>query len=461
VRAGSTRTRPEKAPLTAFLPRAGTGWTLAVLFLLNTLNFFDRQVIAAVVEPLRREWRLTDAQIGWIGTAFTLLYAAVGLPLGRLADTWSRRALLCAGALLWTSMTALSALATGFRTLFAARLAVGVGEAVCAPASTSLLGDLFASERRGRAMSIFMLGLPVGLGLSYGVSGAVAQAWGWRAAFLVAGLPGMLVALLCLTLPEPARGAAEKEAVGSRRRPGSPVALLVRTPTFVWIVVSGALHNFNMYALSLFLPALLTRRHGLDVREAGLVSGVVFGVIGGLGMLLGGWASDRAAAWRPDGRLLICAGGLGLAVAFAIAFLGQPPGARVSTALLLCLTVLPLYLYYAPVYATLQDLVEPSLRGTAMAVYFFAMYLLGASLGPVGTGALSDILAVRAATAAGAAVVDESARAAGLHQALYIVPFLCSVLSVVLWAAARTVRRDREMLHDWMSLQEKGLQASV
>lgn len=440
------------------MPRAGTGWTLVVLFLLNTVNFFDRQVIAAVVEPLRREWRLTDAQIGWIGTAFTLLYAVAGLPLGRLADTWSRRALLCAGALLWTSMTALSALATGFRTLFAARLAVGVGEAVCAPASTSLLADLFPSERRGRAVSVFMLGLPVGLGLSYAVSGAVAQAWGWRAAFLVAGLPGILVALLCLTLPEPARGAAEKEAVGSRRRPGSPVALLIRTPTFVWIVVSGALHNFNMYALSLFLPALLTRRHGLDVREAGLVSGVAFGVVGGIGMLLGGWASDRAAAWRADGRLLTCAVGVGLAVPLAIAFLRQPPGARVSTALLLCLTVLPLYLYYAPVYATLQDLVEPSLRGTAMAVYFFAMYLLGASLGPVGTGALSDILAARAATASGAAVVDESARAVGLHQALFIVPVLCTALSIVLWAAARTVRRDRQALHDWMSLQEKGLQ---
>jgi MFS family permease len=155
---------------------------------------------------------------------------------------------------------------------------------------------------------------------------------------------------------------------------------------------------------------------------------------------------------------LTCAVGVGLAVPLAIAFLRQPPGARVSTALLLCLTVLPLYLYYAPVYATLQDIVEPSLRGTAMAAYFFAMYLLGASLGPVGTGALSDLLAARAATAAGAPVVDELARAAGLRQALYIVPVLCSALSIVLWAGARTVRRDRQALHDWMSLQKKGLQ---
>jgi predicted MFS family arabinose efflux permease len=417
-------------------------------------------VIAAVVEPLRREWLLSDAQVGWIGTAFTLLYAVVGLPLGRIADTWSRRALLFAGTLLWTSTTALSALATGFRTLFAARLAVGVGEAVCAPASTSLLADLFPSERRGRATSIFMLGLPVGLGLSYAVSGAVAQAWGWRAAFLVAGLPGLLVALLCLTLPEPARGAAEREAVGSRRRPGPAIVLLLRTPTFLWIVVSGALHNFNMYALSLFLPALLTRRHGLDVREAGLVSGLVFGVVGGLGMLAGGWASDRAAAWREDGRLLTCAVGLALAVPLAVAFLGQAPGARAATAVLLSFTVFLLYLYYAPVYATLQDLVEPSMRGTAMAVYFFAMYLLGASLGPVGTGALSDVLASRAAAAAGATVVDERARAVGLHQALYVVPALSAALAAVLGAASRAVKRDRRALRDWIALSGKDLGAT-
>ena len=161
-------------------------WTLLVLFLLNTLNFFDRSLLGAVVEPLRRDWRLTDAEVGWLGTAFTLLYAVVGLPLGRLADAGRRTLLLAGGALLWSAMTALSGLANGFGALFGARLAVGVGEAVCAPAATSLIGDLFPSARRGRATAVFMLGLPLGVGLSYAVGGAIAQAWGWRAAFLAA-----------------------------------------------------------------------------------------------------------------------------------------------------------------------------------------------------------------------------------------------------------------------------------
>src|SRR5215218_6771494 len=119
--------------------RSRPAWTLSVLFLLNALNFFDRNVLGAVVEPLRREWGLGDAQVGWIGTAFTLLYAVVGLPLGALADTWTRTWLLGGGALLWSAMTAVSGLATSFGGLFAARMGVGIGEAVCAPAATSLI----------------------------------------------------------------------------------------------------------------------------------------------------------------------------------------------------------------------------------------------------------------------------------------------------------------------------------
>jgi MFS family permease len=419
-----------------------------VLLLLNTVNFYDRLVIAAVVEPLRREWRLGDAQVGWLGTAFTLLYALAGVPLGRLADVWSRRALLAAGAFVWSATTTLSGLAGGFASLFAARLVVGVGEAVCAPAATSLLGDLFPSERRGRATAIFMLGLPLGVGLSYALSGAVAQTWGWRAAFLVAGVPGLVAALLCSRLSEPVRGAAEGQAIGGRKRAGSRLVLLARTPTFRWLVLSGAIHNFNMYALSLFLPALLTRRHGLGVGAAGALSGLVFGVVGGLGMLAGGWTSDHLAARRENGRLVGAALALGVSAPLALGFLVQPPGALTATVVLLCAAVLLMYVYYAPVYATLQDVFEPSLRGTAIAVYFFAMYLLGASLGPVATGALSDALAARAA--AGGLAIDQ-ARSAGLHQAMFLVPALGVVLAAVLAAGARTLREDRRALLAWMA----------
>jgi len=426
------------------------GWTLFVLFLLNALNFFDRNILGAIVEPLRREWGLRDAQIGWIGTAFTLLYAVVGLPLGRLADHARRTSLLGGGALLWSAMTAISGLTTSFAGLFAARLGVGVGEAVCAPAATSLIGDLFPSARRGRATAIFMLGLPVGLGLSYAVGGAVAQAWGWRAAFFVAGLPGLVVGALCLALPEPARGTSEPHPIGAQRRSESALALLTQTPTLLWIIVSGALHNFNMYALATFVPALLIRHHGLGVRQAGALSGLMFGVFGGIGLLVGGWVSDRAAARKEGGRLLVSTWALALSVPLLVLFLVQPRGEIGRALAFVCPALLLMYLYYAPVYATIQDVVEPARRGLAMAVYFCAMYVMGASMGPVGTGLLSDRLAARAAAAAGSPVVTEAARAQGLHEAMYIVPVLSVILAVVLFAGARASVRDRRALTSWM-----------
>jgi MFS family permease len=435
--------------------RRRAAWALGVLFVVNALNFFDRQVLAAVVEPLRREFSLSDQQIGWIATAFTLLYAAVGLPLGRLADRFSRRLLLAAGVFVWSGLTALTSLASGFATLFAARLGVGVGEAVCAPAATSLIGDLFPARRRSMAMSLFMLGLPVGLGLSYALGGALAEAYGWRATFLVAGLPGLVVAGLCLTLVEPPRGAAEPSSVGAARRPGSALRILLATPTLRWIIVSGAIHNFNLYALSVFLPAWLSRRHGLDLGEAGLASGLVY-VLAGVGLLAGGVAGDRAAGWRPAGRLLAPALALALAIPCLVGFLAQEPGRPSAAVGLVAVAMLLMYIYYAPVYATIHDVVEPSLRATAMATYFLAMYLLGASVGPITAGALSDHLAARAAAAAGSPEVTEAFRAVGLHQALYVVPLLALPLVASLLLAARRLGTDRARLEEWVRSASAG-----
>ena len=162
--------------------------TLLVLFLVNVLNFYDRQALGAVLEPLRREFHLSDAQLGGLTTAFTLLYAVAGLPLGRLADTGSRRKLLAAGVAVWACLTGLGGLARNYAGLAVTRLGVGVGEAVCAPAATSWLADLVPAARRTRAMAWFMMAVPVGGFLSFSVGGPVAQAFGWRVALAVAAL---------------------------------------------------------------------------------------------------------------------------------------------------------------------------------------------------------------------------------------------------------------------------------
>jgi hypothetical protein len=248
---------------------AGAGYALAVLFFINLMNFFDRQILGAVGEDVRREWSLSDTALGLLGTAFTLLYAVVGVPLGRLADRGERRKILGAGVFVWSLLTAVSGFARTFSQMVIARLGVGIGEATCSPASTSLIGDLFPGTRRARAVAIWMLGLPLGLGLANGTGGWIAQHWGWRSAFYLAAIPGILCALAALFIKEPARGMLEQHAVGERRRPGSPYKLVLSIPTLWWIIASGALHNFNMYALGAFLVPFLIRFHGTNTRDGG------------------------------------------------------------------------------------------------------------------------------------------------------------------------------------------------
>jgi len=219
---------------------------LLVLFGINALNFYDRQIPAAIMEPLRKEWRLNDSTMGWLSTAFTLFYAAVGVPLGRLADSWTRTRLLGIGVGVWSLLTAASGLTWNYWSLFVTRLGVGVGEATCAPAANSVIGDLYPPAQRARALSLFMLGLPIGLLLSFWLSGRLAHAYGWRSAFFLPLVPGLILAALSMTIREPQRGAAEMIKNGSRCREGSPYALIFGLPTMVWIIASGALHNFNM-----------------------------------------------------------------------------------------------------------------------------------------------------------------------------------------------------------------------
>lgn len=412
-------------------------YALGVLLAINTLNFFDRQVLSAVAEPLRREWRLGDGELGALSTAFTLIYAFLGLPFGRLADTRSRKWLLAAGCCAWSVLTALQGAARGFWELLALRLGVGVGEATCAPAANSLIGDLVPPARRARALSLFMLGLPLGLALSYVVSGAVAEAFGWRAAFWVAGLPGVGVALLALRIDEPPRARATPAAATI----ASSYRALLAIPSFLWLVASGAIHNFNMYAISSFLSPLLMRYHGLSVGQAGLLSTLVYGVAGAVGLYAGGFLSDRLAVRRRDGRFRLIAFAALVSVPFAALALARPAGDAAGFAALMALAVTAMYVYYGSVYAALQDVVPAALRGTALALYFFAMYVLGASLGPYLTGLLSDRLTARAAAAAGSASL-EAFRAEGLHGALHLVPALALLLALVMFAAARRAPAD-------------------
>src|SRR5258708_21038272 len=272
-------------------------WSLFVLVAINILNFYDRHVAGALVEPVRREFSLSDTQIGWINTGFTILYGLVGLPLGHLADRVSRKKLLSAGILVWTALTACARWVFSYPMLVITRLGVGVGEASCAPAATSWIGDLYPPDRRSKPLALFMLGVPIGGALSFFFSGLIAQRYGWRMAMVLAAAPALLLIPLLLMLREPSRGASEQHKATAR---AGSIFEVLSIPTFWWIALSGALVNFILYAIGTFLPAFFGRIHHMDVAHAGITVGVVYAIGGVLGGTIARIVVDRISRRRNN-----------------------------------------------------------------------------------------------------------------------------------------------------------------
>lgn len=414
-------------------------FALIVLFAINLVNFFDRLIIGAVAEPLRKEFLLSDTSLGLLATAFTLVYAVVGIPFGRLADKFPRKYIISAGVFVWSLLTAGSGIAQNYAQIFAIRIGVGVGEASFAPAATALIGDLFPPEKRARAMSIFMLGLPLGIALSFFVSGSVAKEYGWRAAFFVAGIPGILLAAVSFFLPSTKADDTETATakIGSFRD-------VLTSKVMLWIIASGAIHNFSLYALSSFITPFLMRYYGLDIRDANIAAMVINGFLTLPGLLLGGFLGDALKKRRPNGAMvLIAVTSLLSAPAFFFA-VNAGKDSLILFFMAMGTGFMLMYFYYSIVYSTIQDITPPNLRGTAMSVYFMAMYILGGALGPLSIGLLSDHFTRSAAAAAG--VVNfttaslEPFKADGLRSAMYVVPILSLLLAAVLFLAAKELR---------------------
>lgn len=419
----------------------GAGYTLFVLFLINFLNFFDRFLPGVVLEPIRKEFGLSDTLSGALGTAFILIYAVAGIPLGRLADRMKRTRILGAGVAAWSLATAASGMVSNFTGLLLARLAVGVGEATCAPAGNSMIGDLYPSHRRARALGLFMLGLPLGSLACFALGGWIAQEFGWRAAFFIAAAPGLIVAVMAWRLTEPERGQQDKAA--TKPVAGNAFKQILSIETVWWIIASGAAINFAAYSLNSFLPALLVRLHGLNLAQAGVVASLVLGATGLVGLGLGGTLADKLHQKHPRGRLLL--GAIALLVAAPLLWFGlnQPAGAVTALAILVGTGWLLYFLYYVTVYAALQDVVDARLRATAMAVYFFFQYVLGGAVGSLVTGAMSDHFAKAAMLAANATEMAPIHIAQGLQQSLALgVPLAIAATGLAVLMASRSFVKD-------------------
>lgn len=427
--------------------QADNAWrVLFLLFLVNVFNYFDRVVPSIVMEPIRLEWSLTDFQIGLLGTAFTLVYAIAGIPLGRMADNGSRKRIMGWGLLVWSALTAVNGAVQGFWGFLLARMGVGIGEASYGPAANSLIGDMFPANRRARAMGIFMLGLPLGLLLAFFTTGAIVEAFGsWRAPFFIAAVPGIILAAFIFIIREPQRGAAEVVAIDSAPI-RQPIRKILSIPTMWWLTLAGLCYNFATYANSSFMVPMLQRYFALELSQAAMSVGIIIGVTGLFALPLGGWIADRLHMRMANGRLLF--GGISLLLTSLCTGIALVAG-KIDVAVFVGLFALGwvfAYNFYTCVYTSVQDVVEPRLRATAMALFLAGLYLLGGGLGPVMVGGLSDYFAQQAMLAAGAIEVTETFRAIGLHRALYLVPVAMGLTGVFLLIAMSTFRLDAQKM---------------
>ncbi|WP_397451741.1 spinster family MFS transporter [Pseudomonas sp. NA-150] len=440
--------------------QAENAWRiLFLLFLANLFNFYDRTLPAIIIEPIRMEWHLSDFQIGIIGTAFTIVYAIAGLPLGRMADNGSRRKLMGCGLAVWSGLTAANGLVGSFWTFLLVRMGIGIGEASYAPAANSLIGDLFPAGRRARAMGIFMLGLPLGLLLAFFTTGAIVKEFGtWRAPFFIAALPGLVLAVFMFFIREPKRGAAESVRM-SQEKIEKPIRRVLAIPTFLWLVLAGLSFNFATYACNSFMVPMLQRYFQMPLQQAAVATGLIVGVTGLFGLTLGGWIADKLHQRYANGRLMFAA----LSMIVSVAATGYALHAgRIDIGLFVgvfSVGWLFSYNFYTCVYTAIQDVVEPRLRATAMAVFFAGLYLLGGGLGPVVVGLLSDYFSHSAMQAAGVEQMSEVFKADGLHDAMLLIPVALFMTLLFLLQASRSFARDAERMKAGMVADEPQMPA--
>ena len=434
--------------------QAANAWrVLFLLFLANLFNFFDRTIPAIIIEPIRMEWGLSDFQLGLVGTAFTIVYAIAGVPLGRMADTGARRKIMGWGLAVWSGLTAVNGLAWNFWSFLLVRMGIGIGEASYAPAANSLIGDLFPAHKRARAMGIFMLGLPLGLLLAFFTIGAMVKAFdSWRAPFFIAAVPGLILALFIFFIKEPKRGAAEAVQVAAEPVQ-QPVRKVLAIRTFWWLVLAGLAFNFATYACNSFMVPMLQRYFLLPLEQAAVATGVIVGVTGLFGLTLGGWLADRIHQRWASGRLLFAA--LSMLIAMLATGYALLSG-RIEIGVFIAVFSLGWlfsYNFYTCVYTAIQDVIEPRLRATAMALFFAGLYLLGGGLGPIAVGLLSDHFAQAAMLAAGASEMTEAFKAVGLHDAMYLIPVALFMTMLALAQASRCFAADAARMCAGMETQ--------
>ena len=367
------------------------GAALAVLTGINLLNYLDRWIVAALAESMKHsELRLSDAQLGSLMTGFLVVYMATAPLFGSLGDRRSRPRLLGLGVAIWSVATALAGFARSFAALFLARAAVGIGEAAYGTISPALLADSFPRERRGRVLAVFFAAIPVGSALGYIVGGLVDRYLGWRSAFFVAGVPGLVLAGLVLRLYDPPRGAQDPDAPVAPVVPAARAAYdaLLRNRTYVLTVLGYAAYTFAIGALAFWTPSFLERTRGISKAHATVQFGAVVVATGFVGTYTGGWLGDRLL--RRSRQAYLWLSGLVTLVAAPLTLVALTAVTPAVYWTAIVAAELCLFASTGPINSTIVNVVDPGMRATAVAFSIFAIHVLGDVPSPSLVGVISD-----------------------------------------------------------------------
>lgn len=412
-------------------PLSRYAWYVVLLLsVVNVFNYMDRYALSMLAPFIQRDLGITDAQLGLLtGFAFSIFYSLCGIPIARIADRGVRRNVIAWAMTVWSAATALSGSAANFWHLFLARVGVGAGEAGGLAPAQSILCDYVPLKRRPGIFALHNLGLIVGMMLGMALAGGLAQRIGWRWTFVVLGLPGIVLALLVrLTLREPTRGAldaAQNHQSGASL--SETLGFLWNCKTYKWLVLSVVMGGFVTFGQGQWWPSFYTRVHGMSLSSIGLYLGVTTGIGAGIGMLLGGFVSNRAAQRDIRWPLAIGAGAHFVAVAALLAAVFVSSG-RVSIGLvgfaLLCMNTVN-----GPITAAMYSVVLPNMRATGGTVGYLFSTGLGFGLGPWVVGALSGLFA-------------PSLGSESLRYALLAPIALLPIVIATLFAAARHLPKD-------------------
>jgi MFS family permease len=379
---------------------AGRDWTavsiysLGFLTLISSFNYFDRSLLGLVLPLIKAEMRVSDTLLGFVtGLAFVLFYSFLGVPMAWAADRWSRRNIIAIGFLFWSVMTALTGFVSNIWQLALTRFLMGAGEACGVAPSNSLIADVFRPARRPLALSIFGTAFAISSIVFFPVAGWITEAHGWRAAFVAAGVPGAVLAVVFyLTVGEPARGASETRAASAVNVAFvETLRFMCGARTYVLLLAGVVFMGADVYAAGAWSSTLLVRVHGLKIHEIANIVGPVRGILVAVGVVLGGILTDRLGRKNPRWRLYVPGLACLAVVPADLAFLlGDSRSVWVSGFALSSLLTL---LHQGPIYAAVLNVARLRMRATATAIVLFCSSLLGMALGPLLVGWLNDRLA--------------------------------------------------------------------